>query len=146
MLKKSISYVDFNGEKQTDECYFNLSKSELTQMEMSEKGGFENYISKMIEEKDNKKIYALFKEIVLSSYGEKSADGRSFIKKKLVDGQMVNLRDEFEQTVAFDTLMMELISGGEQAVAEFINKLIPRELQEELAKQVSDGKVKLPKA
>lgn len=146
MLKKSISYVDFNGDKQVDECYFNLSKSELTQMEMSEKGGFENYIQKIIEEKDNKKIYALFKEIVLSSYGEKSADGRSFIKKKLVDGQMVNLRDEFEQTMAFDTLMMELIAGGEKAVADFINKLIPKELQEELAKQVSEGKIKLPKA
>lgn len=146
MVKKSIKYTDFNGVEQVDECYFNLSKSELTQMEMSEKGGFENYISKMIEEKDNKRIYALFKEIVLSSYGEKSSDGRSFIKKKIVDGQMVNLRDEFEQTLAFDTLMMELISGGEKTVADFINKLIPRELQEELAKQVQDGKIKLPKA
>lgn len=144
MLKKSITYIDFNGIEQTDECYFNLSKSELTQMEMSEKGGFENYISKMIEEKDNKKIYALFKEIVLSSYGEKSSDGRSFIKKKIIDGQMVNLRDEFEQTMAFDTLMMELISGGETAVAEFINKLIPKELQDELVKQVNEGKIKLP--
>lgn len=146
MLKKSIKYVDFNGDEQTDECYFNLSKSELTQMEISEKGGFENYIQKIIEEKDNRKIYALFKEIVLSSYGEKSSDGRSFVKKKMVDGQLINLRDEFEQTMAFDTLMMELISGGEKTVADFINGLLPNELQAELAKQANEGKIKLPKA
>lgn len=137
MVKKSIKYTDFNGDTQVDECYFNLSKSELTQMEMSEKGGFENHITKMIEEKDSKKIYALFKEVVLSSYGEKSSDGRSFIKKKMVDGQLINLRDEFEQTLAFDTLMMDLISGGEEAIADFINKLIPKELQDEIAKQTA---------
>lgn len=146
MLKKSIKYVDFNGDEQTDECYFNLSKSELTQMEISKKGGFENYIQKIIEENDNRKIYALFKEIVLSSYGEKSSDGRSFVKKKMVDGQLINLRDEFEQTMAFDTLMMELISGGEKTVADFINGLLPNELQAELAKQANEGKIKLPKA
>lgn len=144
MLKRSIKYTDFNGVEQTDECYFNLSKTELAQLETAERGGFENYIAKIISEKDNKKIYELFKEIVLMSYGEKSADGRSFIKKKMVDGQMVQLRDEFEQTVAFDTLMIELISGGEQAVAEFINKLIPKELQDEMNKQRAAGKIKLP--
>lgn len=146
MVKKSIKYTDFNGNEQVDECYFNLSQSELTQLEVSEKGGFENYISKMIAEQDNKKIYALFKEIVLMSYGEKSFDGKSFIKKKMIDGQLVNLRDQFEQTMAFDTLMMELISGGEKTVAEFINKLIPNELQEEIAKQTAEGKIKPPKA
>lgn len=146
MLKKSITYTDFNGVEQTDVCFFNLSKTELTQMEMSEKGGFENYISKIIDEKDNKKIYALFKEIVLMSYGEKSSDGRSFIKKKLVDGQMVNLRDEFEQSMAFDALMMELIGGGEKAIATFINQLIPKDLQDEISKQVKEGKIKLPTA
>lgn len=146
MVKKSIKYTDFNGNEQVDECYFNLSQSELTQLEVSEKGGFENYISRMIAEQDNKKIYALFKEIVLMSYGEKSFDGKSFIKKKMIDGQLVNLRDQFEQTMAFDTLMMELISGGEKTVAEFINKLIPNELQEEIAKQTAEGKIKPPKA
>lgn len=134
MLKKSIKYTDFNGEEQTDECYFNLSKNELTEMEMSEKGGFQNYISKIVEEKDNKKIYALFKEIVLSSYGEKSADGRSFIKKRIVDGETIRLRDEFEQTAAFDELMMELIGSDEQTIADFISKIVPQELANEMAK------------
>ena len=107
---------------------------------------FQNINNEQTIRKDNKKIYELFKEIVLMSYGEKSSDGRSFIKKKLVDGHMIALRDEFEQTMAFDNLMMELIGGGETAVAEFINQLIPREIQSELAKQVKEGKIQLPSA
>lgn len=137
MLKKSIKYVDYNGETQTDECYFNLSKSELMEIQVSEKGGFENYLTALIEEKDQKKIYNLFKEIVLMSYGQKSSDGRTFIKKKMVDGQMIRLRDEFEQTEAFSELMIELLTGGDTAIAEFINKLIPKELADEVAKQAN---------
>lgn len=135
MVKKSITYTDYNGEKQTDECYFNLSKAELLEMEMSEKGGFENFVKALIEEKDNKKIYELFKNLILMSYGQKSADGRSFIKKKMVDGQMIYLKDEFEQTEAFTELMMELISGGDEAMAKFINSLIPKEVADQVAKQ-----------
>ena len=135
MLKKSITYTDYNGEKQTDECYFNLSKAELIEMEMSEKGGFEKYIAKLIEEKDQKNIYNLFKEIILMSYGQKSADGKTFIKKKMVDGQMIRLRDEFEQTEAFVELVMELINGGTESISEFINKLVPKDLAEQVAKQ-----------
>ena len=140
MLKKSITYTDYNGDKQTDECYFNLSKAELLEMEMSEKGGFENYIRKLTEEKDNKKIYKLFKDLVLMSYGQKSADGRSFIKKKMVDGQMIYLKDEFEQTEAFTELMMELLSGGDEAMAKFINSLIPKEIADQAAKQIANQK------
>ncbi len=139
MLKKSISYIDYNGEKQTDECYFDLSKAELMEMQVSEKGGFENYLTALIEEKDQKKIYAMFKEIVLMSYGRKSADGRTFIKKKMVDGQMVRLRDEFEQSIAFSELMTELISGGDEAISDFIIHLIPKELANEINKKMAAG-------
>ena len=139
MLKKTIKYVDYNGENQTDECYFNLSKAELMEIQVSEKGGFANYLQSLMEEKDQKKIYHMFKEIVLMSYGQKSSDGRTFIKKKMVDGQMIRLRDEFEQSDAFSELMIELISGGDKTIAEFINKLIPKELAEEIAKQQANG-------
>lgn len=136
MLKKSISYVDLNGEKQTDECYFNLSKQELVEMAVSEKGGFQNYVQMLIDEKDMKKIYSLFKEIVLMSYGQKAPDGRAFIKRKMVDGQMIKLRDEFEQTEAFSELMVELLSGGQESMANFINKLVPQELADAVAKEL----------
>lgn len=139
MLKKTIKYTDFDGNERSDECYFNLSKSELTEMEMSENGGFDKYIEKIVETKDTKKIYQMFKEIVLMSYGEKSYDGKHFVKKKTVDGQTIRLRDEFEQTGAFDELMMELLSD-EQASADFVNHVVPKELAENMAKQLAAEK------
>lgn len=139
MLKKTIKYVDFDGNERSDECYFNLSKSELTEMEMSENGGFDKYVEKIVETKDTKKIYQMFKEIVLMSYGEKSYDGKHFVKKKTVDGEVIRLRDEFEQTGAFDELMMELLSD-EKASADFINNVIPKELAESMAKQLANEK------
>lgn len=135
MLKKTIKYVDYDGNERIEEYYFNLSKAELTEMEMSENGGFDKFIEKIIEEQDNKQIYALFKELVLMSYGEKSYDGKHFIKKKMMDGQMIRLRDMFEQTEAFTELMMELISGGETAASDFINKVVPKELADQIAQQ-----------
>lgn len=139
MLKKTIKYTDFDGNERSDECYFNLSKSELTEMEMSENGGFDKYIEKIVETKDMKKIYQIFKELVLMSYGEKSYDGKHFVKKKTVDGQVIRLRDEFEQTGAFDELMMELLSN-EKTSADFINNVVPKELAENMAKQLADEK------
>ena len=136
MLKKTIKSIDFDGNERSDECYFHLSKTELTEMEMSENGGFDKYIEKVIEAQDNKTIYALFKEIVLSSYGEKSHDGKYFIKKKTVDGETIRLRDEFEQTAAFDELMMELM-GDADASANFFNSVIPKELAETIAKETA---------
>ena len=139
MLKKTIKYADFDGNERSDECYFNLSKSELTEMEMSENGGFDKYIEKIVETKDMKKIYQIFKELVLMSYGEKSYDGKHFIKKKTVDGEVIRLRDEFEQTGAFDELMMELLSD-EKASADFINHVVPMELAVNMAKPVANEK------
>lgn len=146
MLKKSIEYTDLNGNKQTDECYFHMSKEELTQMEASKNGGFENYIVALMEEKDTNKIYELFREIVLMSYGKKSADGRRFIKKEMRDGQLVPLRYEFEDSIAFSEIMMELINGGEKVISDFVNAIIPKDLAEQVAKQVSEGTIKLPNA
>ena len=127
MLKKTIKYVDYNGNEQADDCYFNLSKAELTEMEFSKAGGFENHIA--------------FKEIILQSYGRKSADGKQFVKRIVKNGETIYLRDEFEQSEAFSELMMELMSGGAEAFADFINALIPKELAAEIAKQQAEGKL-----
>lgn len=136
MLKKTITYVDYDGNKRTEDHYFNLSKAELTEMEMSENGGFDKFIEQIVKTENNKEIYRLFKEIILMSYGEKSYDGKHFIKKKTVDGQTIYLRDQFEQTEAFSELVMELFSS-ENAAADFINQVIPKELSEQMADKLN---------
>lgn len=141
MIKKSIPYTDYDGNQRTDECYFNLNKAELAEMEVSESGGFDKFLEKVVESQDTKKIYAIFKEIILMSYGEKTHDGKHFLKKKTIDGEVIRLRDEFEQTEAFSELIMEMLSN-EDAAANFVTGVLPKELADEVAKQITADKNK----
>lgn len=117
MLEKTITYTDFDGESRTETHRFNLTKSEILEMEMGETGGMKKMLERIIMEKDGPKIMANFKEIILKAYGEKSADGRRFVKSK-------ELSEAFSQTGAYDTLFLELVSDA-NAAAAFVNAVIP---------------------
>ena len=131
MFKKTITYTDFDDNERTEDFYFNLSKSELMEMNFSEEGGFEKLINKISQTQDIKKVIEILKSIILRSYGEKSLDGKRFIK--VVDGH--NLSEDFSQSPAFDQLFMEL-AGDEDAASEFISGVIPKNLASEIeAKQ-----------
>lgn len=134
MLKKTITFEDYNGEERTEDFFFNLSKAELMEMEMSTAGGFENMIKKIIAEKDAPKIMEIFKEIILKSYGEKSADGKRFLKSP-------EAAIAFTQTEAYSELFMELLSDSEAAAA-FINGIVPKGVAEEAAKQQAPAVIK----
>lgn len=120
MLKKVITYTDFDGNQREDTCYFNLTKTELTEMELSESGGLTKMIEKIIEKQDGRQILSIFKKLILASYGEKSVDGRRFIKSQ-------ELSEEFSQTGAYDTLFMELATDADKA-SDFIKAVIPADI------------------
>lgn len=117
MLKKTIKYVDYDGNERVEDFYFNLSKAEVAEMEMSINGGLSNLLKKIIDEKDGKRIIEMFKEIIMKAYGEKSPDGKRFIKNDEV-------RNSFVQTEAYSELFMELATNSEAAAA-FINGITP---------------------
>ncbi len=117
MLKKTITYVDFDDTTRTEDFYFNLTKAEVTEMELSTDGGLGKMLTKLIATQDTKRIIEIFKDLVLKSYGEKSPDGRRFIKSQ-------ELRDAFSQTQAYSELFMELATDAE-ASAAFVNGIIP---------------------
>lgn len=119
MLKKNIKYVDYDGNERTEDFYFNLNKAEIVELELGTTGGLTKTLEKIVQEKDNKRIVEYFKAIILKAYGEKSADGRRFIKSQ-------ELRDSFEQTEAYAELFMELSSNA-KAAAEFISGIVPKE-------------------
>lgn len=125
MLKKTITYKDYNDVERTEDYYFNLSQKELTEMQLTTDGGLDEKLQKIVKAKSQAEIITKFKEIILASYGEKSDDGRYFIKKR----NGVNLSEMFEQTEAFNILYMELATDDKKA-AEFINRVIPQELQQ----------------
>ena len=120
MLKKTVTYVDYNGVERTEDFYFNLSKAEVTEMELSVEGGFSKMLEEIVKSNDNARIVELFKEMVLKAYGEKSADGRRFIKSK-------ELSEAFSQTEAYSEIFMEL-ALDEKAAAAFVNGIMPSNL------------------
>ncbi len=117
MLKKTITYTDYDGNERTEDFYFNISKAELAELEYSVKGGLKKMMEKAVAEKDGPRIIQYFKEIVLKSYGVKSNDGRRFMKDK-------ELTREFSETEAYVNLFMELATD-EKAAAAFMNGVMP---------------------
>lgn len=126
MIKKTITYEDYDGNKRTEDFYFNLSKPELIEMQTSEAGGLEKKIEKITQEQDLKKIIELMKEIIQKSYGVKSDDGKRFIKNQEV-------LDEFMQSEAYSELFMSLATDA-NAASDFINGILPKGLAEEVKK------------
>ncbi|NBH81257.1 hypothetical protein D3Z52_24885, partial [Clostridiaceae bacterium] len=117
MLKQTRTYTDYNGISRTEDFYFNLTRAEVTEMELSVDGGLVEMINRIVAAKDGKQIIALFKDIVLRAYGEKSPDGRRFIKTQ-------EIQDAFTQTEAYSDLFMELATDAQKAAA-FVNGIIP---------------------
>ncbi len=118
MLKKTIKYVDYEGVEREEDFFFNLSKPEVLEMQVSEDGGLDKYLKRIIKENDAKKIMEIFKVLIKKSYGEKSPDGRRFIKSP-------ELSEAFSQTEAYSNLFMELALNAESA-SDFVNGIIPK--------------------
>ena len=130
MVVKKIKYKDFNGVEREEEFMFNLTEAEITEMELTTDGGLSDSIKKIISAQDTPQIIETFKMLLLKSYGEKSADGRRFIKSD-------ELSKEFTQTNAYSKLFMELAYDDKAAVA-FINGIIPESMRERAAENNSD--------
>lgn len=120
MLKKTIKYTDYEGVEREEDFYFNLNKAEVMEMQLSTDGTLTKLIQKIIAEKNVPKLVEIFKQLILKSYGEKSLDGKRFIKND-------QLLEEFTQTEAYSNLFMEL-STDSDAAAAFVNGIIPKDL------------------
>lgn len=125
MLKKTITYNDFNGVERTEDFYFNLTKAEVLEMEMSATGGLAEWIKRVVAAQDQPAIIKLFKDLILKAYGEKSADGRRFMKSE-------EIKDSFAQTEAYSILFMELATDAD-AASDFVNGIVPAGLAEKAA-------------
>ena len=125
MLKKTISYTDYNGVERTEDFYFNLTKAEVLEMEMSVSGGLAEMISRIVAAQDQPAIIKVFKDLVLKAYGEKSPDGKRFIKSE-------EIATAFSQTEAFSQLYVELATNADEA-AKFVNGIVPADMGKKAA-------------
>lgn len=117
MLKKTITYTDYNGEERTEDFYFNLTRAEVMEMEMSVNGGIAEMIQRVVAAKDGATIINIFKDVIKRSYGKKSLDGRKFEKSE-------EIWNEFERTEAYSILFMELATNADEA-AKFVEGIVP---------------------
>ena len=131
MLKKIITYTDYNGVERTEPFYFNLSKAELMEMELGVTGGMTEMLDKIIAAKDAPSLMKTFKEMIMKSYGIKSDDGKRLVKSE-------EISTAFTQTEAYSVLFMELITD-DKAAADFVNGIIPNEIQAEVAAQTAQN-------
>lgn len=126
MYKRTFKYTDYDGNPREEDVYFNLNESEIAEMSLSVNGGLDQMIKRLIAAQDTKEIVAIFKEIVLKAYGEKSLDGKRFIKSK-------ESSEAFSQTEMYNQLFMEIAFDAEKA-AEFMQSITP-------AKKGDGGKI-----
>lgn len=129
MIKKTITYVDFNDVQRTETFYFNYSQAELLEMEMSIDGGFVERVKRIIDAKDAPSLVKLWKKFVIDAYGVKSDDGRRFIKNDEV-------RAAFVECPAYSAIFMELATD-DVAGAEFVKGVVPANMANEVAAQTA---------
>ena len=137
MYKISVTYKNFNDEECTDDLYFNITKAEMMEMELldGENNSLLETLEKIIETKDQKKIYKYFKATILKAYGKKSEDGKRFIKNQ-------ELCDEFVQTLAYEEFFMKIIADTNVA-AEFIKGILPADLDLDVSQITTLGATSL---
>lgn len=129
MLKKTITYTDFDGEQASGEFYFNLNKAEIAELELSYEGGFSSHLTALVDKSDGKGLVETFKLIIKMAYGVRSEDGKRFIKNDEVFA-------EFQQTEAYSELFMELI-GSDTAAARFVEGIMPADLRDQALKTIT---------
>ena len=117
MLVERIDYIDYDGNKRSEDFYFNFTEAEIQEMNLKTPGGLKARLEKIIQEMDQEKLVEYFKSLILDAYGKKSEDGRRFIKSK-------ELSEEFSQTGAYNKLFMKLTTDTNAAI-EFVKGVIP---------------------
>ena len=135
MIKKTVTYTDYNGEQRTETFYFHYTEAEILDMEMSEEGSFVDRIQRIIDAKDKTALMKLIKKFVIDAYGVKSEDGKRFIKNDAV-------RTEFLESPAYSQIWMELVMDDEIA-ADFINNVIPSGMKEKLESLIKAREAKI---
>ena len=122
MYKKVIKYEDYNGVAHEEEFLFNMTEAEITEMNLGVKGGMGAIMQQIANTRDIPKLIEIFKNIILKAYGEKSPDGRKFVKSQ-------ELRDAFEQCPAYSELFMELVQDN-KAASDFLIGIMPKKVRE----------------
>lgn len=137
MYKKTITFDGYDGVKRTEDFYFNINKAELTKW-LTTSGDYtlDKVLDRLSRERNGKEIMRIFEDMIHMAYGRQSLDGRKFEKNE-------EIWQDFYQTEAYSVLFMELVTDAAKA-ADFVNKIIPRDLANEVEKIIRDNPDGIP--
>lgn len=133
MYKITETYTDYDGNERTEDFFFHVTKAEIMEMDFFEEGGLQKTMEKIMGQQNRQRLMEIFKKIVIMAYGEKSADGRRFMKSE-------EIKKAFTETEAYSNIFIRLATDS-KAAAEFINNIVPKDLQEEAAKVSMENKI-----
>lgn len=133
MYKITETYTDYEGNERTEDFFFHVTKAEIMEMDFVEEGGLAKTVERIMATRDKKALLELFKSIVILAYGEKSADGRRFMKNE-------EIKKNFTETEAYSNIFVRLATDS-KAASDFINNIVPADVQEEAAKISMDNKI-----
>lgn len=133
MLKHTISFEDYEGDQVTETLYFNITKTEMIELEVEHQEGLDEWLQTIMKTNDRKTLFNEFKKIVLLAYGQKTPDGKRFIKND-------ELREAFSQTAAFDALIMQLSTDADIS-ATFMKGILPKDIAEQVDKKPEDRQI-----
>lgn len=135
MYKKTITYEDFDGNKRTEDFYFNLTTAEVAKMEMGVTGGYSALLKQIVESNNAPVLRDTFEKFIIDSYGEKSPDGKHFYKSP-------EITKEFMSTEAYSVLFMELCTDS-KASSEFVRNVLPKNMAEQAEQAAKSGNLEL---
>lgn len=139
MFSRTFEYPGYDGKMHKETWWFNLSEDELYKMELTNLGGMNGVMNRLMRQEKPKEIVDMFESIILGSVGERSIDGRKFMKKKRHPGDLWGeVAEDFRETQAYSQLFIELVSSGEK-LAEFLKGAIPEEVARKLAEVEARG-------
>lgn len=133
MVKKTLTFTNFDGKEVTKDCYFNLTKMEFQELDDSIPGGLTQLIDKMLSEKDKALTVRLLSILLLAAYGEKTEDGR-FVKE---DAHGRRLSAFFKVSEAWDVMFMNLVKN-ERELSEFLVGIVPKDMADDARKAMEN--------
>lgn len=132
MVKRNITYRDFEGEERTDVFYFNLTEAELADIELEYDGDMAKKLQNMQEKHDGRGVFAMISNLILRSYGEKTSDGKRFVKN-------AEIRESFAASDAYSKLLFDLLEDDNK-LAGFMTAIMPVDIRAKVEERFAEEK------
>lgn len=145
MLRKNVTYKDFDGNPVTEEFCFHLMEADFIDLDFKYEsfGGLKSYLLGLIKEIQNNEnapkrpMYEFLKEVISLSVGKRI--GNRFDRSQ-------EAKDRFFQTGAYSNFIIDMINDP-TGIPDFFNAItpdVPEDRRQIALKELKDAGVQIP--